>query len=41
MGMKLKIQARAKINWTLDGEFGGALRKAEIRVCPKALGILR
>ena len=30
-----------KTAWTLDGEFGGEVREAEIRVCPRALGILR
>ena len=27
--------------WTLDGEFGGEVREADIRVCPRALGILK
>lgn len=40
-GSHIRFVFKEEINWTLDGEFGGALRKAEIRVCPKALGILR
>lgn len=37
---RLFLSADTDVPWTLDGEFGGAVSKADISVCPKALKIL-
>lgn len=37
---RLHIEATEKVSWTLDGEYGGDLRKVDIKVCPRAIKIM-
>ena len=37
---EVRIFSAEEISWTLDGEFGGDLRNAHIRVVPKAYDIM-
>ena len=37
---RLKITCESALPWTLDGEFGGAHREAEIVNCPRAVSIV-
>ncbi len=36
----MRLHASGDLPWTLDGEFGGSVPNADIRVCPRALHIL-
>lgn len=38
---RVRFSFEEETAWTLDGEFGGNLREAEIEVCPRALTLLR
>lgn len=37
---ELHVSAACQLPWTLDGEYGGAVTEAEIRVCPGAIQVL-
>ncbi len=38
---KLRIEFDKETPWTLDGEFGGDIKKADISVIPKAIGLMK